>query len=411
MKNQEKSLQNYDTNNRYVSMGCRLNALESEKIVRMLTMAGAKNTIVVNTCAVTQEAEKQSKQAIRKLARENPDATIFITGCGATRAVEEYAALPNVARVITNADKMNLSAYGLDFTPNTQFCETILPVSDLSKAFVQVQNGCNHKCTYCIVSQLRGKNVAFPYEQIVKDVKDAVADGFYEIVLTGVDIAGYVLSDENCGNMFLDNVCRRLLNDVPKLARLRLSSMDPASPATSRVCDLMAENPKMLSHLHLSMQSGSDTILRAMGRRHNADMVRRIAQNKISMSWDIICGFPGETEKLFNETLDLVRELKPIHIHAFPFSARPGTAAATMENQVPRDVARARVKIISDAAQKNRMEFMKTLIGTTAEILMENNNIGRNDDDIPVRVSGAPIPARTITQVKILGVNDDYLLA
>lgn len=398
-----------EKNIKFVAMGCRLNTLEAEKIANMLSGAFAGPAIIVNTCAVTAEAERQSRQEIRKLARENPDIPLFITGCAATRAPQDYEKIPGVAAVIKNTDKMNLEAY--------KFSEFRMPSSDrntanctlknanLSKAFVQIQNGCNHSCAYCIVSKLRGKNVSFPYQQILTEVRCAVDAGFYEVVLTGVDIAGYHENGE-----FLSDLCEKLLNDVPDLKRLRLSSTDPASPQCSRIIELMARQPRMLSHMHLSMQSGSDKILAAMGRRHNAEMVRKLAANPVSFSWDIICGFPGETPELFNETLELIKELKPIHIHAFPFSPRPGTLAATMPNQIERAESKRRVKIINELASENRRQFMQAQVGRTTQLLMEQDNIGRTPDDIPVRVSGAQIQPQTIIDVKTIGIQGNYLL-
>jgi threonylcarbamoyladenosine tRNA methylthiotransferase MtaB len=195
---------------------------------------------------------------------------------------------------------------------------------------------------------------------------------------------------------------------------LRLSSVDPAVPTIRDIIEMMKIEPRFMPHLHLSMQSGSDTILRAMRRRHTADMVRdlvRIADGRVSFSWDIICGFPGETDELFAETLALVRELKPIHVHAFPYSPRPGTVAAEMDGQIPRAVSKRRVKLITDAAAENMREFMAGLVGTVQSVLVESDNMARTPDDIPVRISGAPIPAKTICDVDITGTDGDVLMS
>lgn len=397
-------------NVKFVAMGCRLNALEAEKIADMLEKASLGPAIVVNTCAVTAEAERQSKQEIRKLARKNPNIPLFITGCAATLSPTDYEKISSVAAVIKNTDKMNLKSYTaskfISENPNVNIDETSIKSVNLSKAFVQIQNGCNHNCTYCIVSKLRGKSVSFPYEQILSDVNKAVQSGFQEIVLTGVDIAGYYKD----GN-FLSDLCEKLLKDVPNLKRLRLSSMDPASPECEKIIKLMNCQSRMLSHMHLSVQSGSDKILFSMGRRHNSETIRKLMANKISFSWDIICGFPGETIQLFNETIALIKELKPIHIHAFPFSARPETLAATMSNQIQRSESKRRVKIVNDLALENRQQFMKSQIGQTLQLLMEENNIGRTVDDISVLVAGEKIPERTIADFKIIGMCKNYLLA
>lgn len=409
--------------------------VEAEKIKSMLIAAGVKNAIIVNTCAVTAEAERQSRQAIRKLARESeyartsvakfeqlggcaqakpsehPGVPLFITGCAATRAPEDYAKIPGVAAVVANKDKFNIDAYKCEVKSEIYNSTLNIQHSTLSKAFIQIQNGCNHSCAYCIVSKLRGKNVSFPYERILAETRAAALNGFTEVVLTGVDIAGY-RADGGLGDL-----CRRLLDDIPQLQRLRLSSVDPASPECAKIIELMSRDPRMLAHLHLSMQSGSDKILSAMGRRHNAEIVRKIMTPPTSyllpptFSWDIICGFPGESPELFEETCALIKELKPIHIHAFPFSPRPGTLAATMPDQVDRAESKRRVKLVNELAQQNRREFMKSQIGKTTSVLMEEKNIGRTPDDIPVKVSGAPIPSRTVRDLKIVGADKEYLLA
>ncbi len=408
--------ENKKNNIKTLSFGCRLNALESEKIQKMLS-PHMDCAIVVNTCAVTAEAERQSGQAVRRIARENPNAPIFVTGCAGTRNPELFSEIPNTA-VVHNREKLNLGAYisAMDSIPCATKTPTIAKFehheSKLSKQFVQIQNGCNHNCAYCITRALRGPSVSFKYDDILRDVKDAVANGFGEIVLTGVDIASYIQKKDD--NTFLiSDLCQALLKDEPGIKRLRLSSVDPAVPDIDRVIDLIQHEERMMPHLHFSMQSGSDTILRSMGRRHNAarvrDLVARTA-GQITFSWDIICGFPGESEKLFAETLELVRQTRPIKIHAFPFSPRPGTIAATMPEQVDRSVSKKRVKIISDLANENRAEFMRNQIGKTVQVLMEENNIARCPHDIGVRVNGDALPPRTICNIKITGVDGDYFV-
>ncbi len=370
--------------------------------------------VVVNTCAVTAEAERQCAQAVRKIARENPGATIFVTGCAATRNPKLFEKIPGVV-VIPNEKKMDLDAY-LDKIPQKN-CGNSQPEingnfdteNKFSKCFVQIQNGCNHDCTYCVTRLLRGPSVSFEYDEILKNVRAATEHGFGEIVLTGVDTASYV--QRNDGKPFLiSDLCRRLLADVPNLRRLRLSSVDPAVPAIRDIIEMMKTDNRFMPHLHLSMQSGSNTILRAMRRRHTAETVRelvKLANGRVSFSWDIICGFPGETDELFGETLALARELKPIRIHAFPFSPRPGTVAATMPNPVPRNLARARVHEITAIAAENMQEFMRTQIGTISQVLVESDNMARTPDDIPIKIIGNPIPPRTICDVRITDMNSD----
>lgn len=408
--------ENKKNNIKTLSFGCRLNTLESEKIQEMLS-AHLSAAIVVNTCAVTAEAERQSGQAVRKIARENPNAPIFVTGCAATRNPGLFSQITNTITV-PNSEKLHLAAY-LDGLA-TASCDIKSPQisrfnhtdSRLSKQFVQIQNGCNHSCAYCITRALRGPSVSFEYKGILSDVVAAVQNGFSEIVLTGIDIASYV-KKQGDKVFLLSDLCRCLLRDVPQIQRLRLSSVDPAVPDVANIIDLILSEPRMMPHMHFSMQSGSDTILRSMGRRHNAEMVRNLvkrANGKITFSWDIICGFPGESDDLFQETLELVNETKPIKIHAFPFSPRPGTPAAVMPNQIDRSVSKGRVHIIDDAANKNRIDFMQTQIGKTVSVLAEQNNIARCPHDIPVKIQGADIVSRQIYEVKITGVQDDYFI-
>lgn len=400
--------ENTKNNIKTLSFGCRLNALESEKIQNMLAQH-INTAIVVNTCAVTAEAERQSGQAVRRIARENPNAPIFVTGCAATRNPDLFQNIPNTT-TIHNQDKMKLDSYLGQKTPDNPHIDSFRQTdSRLSKQFVQIQNGCNHNCAYCITRQLRGRAISFDYADILADVKNAVSNGFGEIVLTGVDLASYVHKDGSqvC---LISNLCKKLLTDVPEIQRLRLSSVDPAVPDIDNVIDLILSDTRMMPHLHFSMQSGSDTILKSMGRRHTAQRVRDLVKRgmgRVTFSWDIICGFPGETDALFQETLDLVRETRPIKIHAFPFSPRPGTPAAIMPEQVNRATSKERVRIINDLANKNRTEFMQAQVGKTVQVLIEENNVARCPHDIGVKVGGCAISARTICNVLLTDIDGD----
>lgn len=399
-----------------LSFGCRLNAVECEKISALLSGV-VDDAILVNTCSVTAEAERQCAQTVRKLSRENPNVAIFVTGCGATRNPKLFSSISR-AFVIDNTDKMNLQVYvaalkSANFDPKTSKTDVFKSnEARLSKKFIQVQNGCNHDCTYCITRFLRGPNVSYPYEEIFADARAAIEKGFYEIVLTGVDTASY-LRRENGRLFMLSDLCAALLRDVPEMQHLRLSSIDPASPEVPKIIELMKQDSRFMPHLHLSMQSGSDTVLRAMRRRHNADKLRelvRLSDGVVSFSADIICGFPGETEELFNETADVVREMGLINVHAFPFSPRPGTVAATMPNQVNRAESKKRVKIIYDIVTQNRAKFMQSQIGKTVSVLVEENNTGRTPDDIDIKITGTSIPNKTICNVKITGIENNVFV-
>lgn len=405
--------ENNKNNIQTITFGCRLNAVESEKIAEMLSDVVSR-AIVINTCAVTAEAERQSAQYVRRVARENPNTPILITGCAATHDARTFDKMPNV-RVIPNTEKMIRGAYiraiaDFDFSMPAKI-HVANPDQPMSKQFIQIQNGCNHDCTYCITRILRGPSISFEYDDILSDVRAAIKNGYSEIVLTGVDSASYHKFYD--GKPFLiSDLCRRLLIDAPEIKRLRLSSMDPASPEIYKIIDLIHENPRMMPHLHLSMQSGSNTILHAMRRRHTTNMVRDIVAHAtgISFSWDIICGFPGESDKLFDETLNLVMETKPIKIHAFPFSPRPGTPAAIMPNQVPKPVAKQRVRSIANAATCNRKEFMNACLGQNVSVLVEEKNYGRTPHDITVNILGGSIPNRTICDCKIVGIDGEKFL-
>ena len=402
--------ENNKNNIKTITFGCRLNAIESEKIAQMIANV-IPRAVVVNTCAVTGEAERQSAQYVRRVARENPNTPILITGCAATHDTRAYDKIPN-ARVINNNDKMNCDAYirataCFDFNKDATLCISN-PDTPMSKQFIQIQNGCNHDCTYCITRLLRGPSISFEYNDILADVHRAIENGYSEIVLTGVDSASYH-KIYNGRPFLISDLCRKLLADVPEIRRLRLSSMDPASPEIYKIINLIHENPRMMPHMHLSMQSGSDAILRAMRRRHTNAMVRDIVAHAhdITFSWDIICGFPGETDELFNETMQLVLDTKPIKIHAFPFSPRPDTPAATMPNQIPKPIAKQRVHTITNAATHNRKCLMNTQLGHTTSILVEQNNHGRTPHDISVNILGEPIPNRTICNCKIIGIDGE----
>ena len=399
-----------------LSFGCRLNALECEKISAMLS--GVVDTaILVNTCSVTGEAERQCAQTVRRLSRENPNVVIFVTGCGATRNPKLFSDIPH-AFVIDNADKMNLQSYvnaieKADFNVSKSKIDAFHSnEAKLSKKFIRVQNGCNHGCTYCVTRLLRGPNVSYPYDEILNDAHAAIQNGFYEIVLTGVDTASYLRRDGD-KLVLLADVCENLLNDVPEMQHLRLSSIDPASPEVPKIIELMKNDARFMPHLHLSMQSGSDTILKSMRRRHDADKLReliKLSDGKVSFSADIICGFPGESEELFKETADLIREIGLINVHAFPYSPRPGTVAATMPDQVNHAISKKRVKVIYDIVAQNRAEFMQKQIGKTVSVLVEDNNVGRTPDDIDIKIDGAPIQNKTICNVKITGIENDMFV-
>ncbi|MDR0319827.1 MAG: MiaB/RimO family radical SAM methylthiotransferase [Rickettsiales bacterium] len=415
------------------SFGCRLNALEAAKIEIVASRAGLTDALIFNTCAVTGEAEAQARQAIRKAARENPGARIFVVGCGADRNPDGFAKLPNVAAVIKNADKFTPESYNP--TPPLRGSRqgeaepvggqniTIEKCGQFSKGFVQIQTGCNYACTYCIVHTLRGPARSFDYDAILAQTKQLTSSGYSEITLTGVDIASYKFPSpvmvgqgpDHPGHKSRDSgllsLIQKLLTDDPDIQRLRLSSLDPAHD-WSDLIKLMKENPRLMPHLHLSMQSGSDEILRLMARRHRiADILKLPPCGKvggfaagggsITFSVDIITGFPGETDELFQETLATLEKLRPIRIHAFPFSPRPGTPAATFPNQVPKSVAKDRVRELNALGTKFLNEFMVSQLGRPTQVLMERGGVGRTPNDIEFLFDAPEGAILTLTPTEI----------
>ncbi|MGB6344403.1 MAG: tRNA (N(6)-L-threonylcarbamoyladenosine(37)-C(2))-methylthiotransferase MtaB, partial [Xanthobacteraceae bacterium] len=346
-----------------VTFGCRLNAAESEVIRRNAERAGFSDTVVVNTCAVTAEAVRQAKQTIRALRRERPQAKIVVTGCAAQTEPATFSAMPEADGVLGNSEKLSAAgwaqaraAFDLGDAPKV-IVNDIMAVRDTaahlidafagrSRAFVQVQNGCDHRCTFCIIPFGRGNSRSVPMGAVVDDVARLVANGYGEIVLTGVDLTSY--GADLPGTPKLGTLVKQILKHVPELKRLRLSSIDSVE-ADRDLLDALATEARLMPHLHLSLQSGDDLILKRMKRRHlRADAIafcagaRRLRPD-IVFGADLIAGFPTETEAMFGETLDLVEECGLTHLHVFPFSPRPGTPAARMP-QVDRSIAKARAR-------------------------------------------------------------------
>ncbi|MBX6742235.1 MAG: tRNA (N(6)-L-threonylcarbamoyladenosine(37)-C(2))-methylthiotransferase MtaB, partial [Acetobacteraceae bacterium] len=325
-----------------LTFGCRLNTYESEAMRDLATKAGHAGTIVVNTCAVTAEAERQARQAIRSAHRKNPEARILVTGCAAQINPERWAALPGVARVIGNAEKLKPEAWALDAPPapvtdimaaTETAAHLVTDFAGRARAFVQVQQGCDHRCTFCVIPYGRGPSRSVPVGAVVEQVRILVERGYREVVLTGVDITSY--GPDLPGQPTLGQMVRRLLALVPELPRLRLSSLDPVE-MDEDLWRLIAEEPRLMPHLHLSLQHGADLILKRMKRRHlraDALAVARRARSlrpDIVFGADLIAGFPTETEDQFRQMLELVAEMELTFLHVFPYSERPGTPAARM---------------------------------------------------------------------------------
>ena len=401
-----------------LTFGCRLNAYESE-VMRGLS-AAATDTVIVNTCAVTAEAERQARQAIRKVARERPGARIVVTGCAAQIDPASWASMPNVDRVLGNDDKLKpeswLPGAGSAVSDIMAARETaahlVTEFASRARAFVQVQQGCDHRCTFCIIPFGRGPNRSVPIGVIADQVRTLVASGYREVVLTGVDVASY--GPDLPGAPSLGQMIRRLLLAVPELPRLRLSSIDPAA-IDDDLWRLIAEEPRLMPHLHLSLQAGSDLILKRMRRRHlragALQVVHRARDLRpgIAIGADLIAGFPTETDELFDETLRFVSEAALPYLHVFPYSERPGTPAARMPS-VPKPVRKQRAAALREAGAAEAGRFFAAQIGRTVSLLTEANQTGHTEHFAPVRLTQPTEPGRLLS-ARVTGATGETLLA
>src|SRR5258707_8255101 len=366
-----------------ITFGCRLNAFESEVIRRAAATAGLTEAVIVNTCAVTAEAERQARQAIRQARRRRPGATIIVTGCAAEIAPERYAALPEVDRVLGNQAKLQPQSYLPDGLAPASAMETAEHLVDgfegKSRAFLQVQQGCDHRCTFCIIPYARGASRSVPMGVIAGQARRLVEAGYREIALTGVDLTAY--GADLPGKPSLGQMARRLLTTVPELERLRLSSLDPAE-IDAELWRLLADEKRLMPHLHLSLQAGDDLILKRMKRRHlrgdaiNAARRARVLRPELALGADLIAGFPTETEEMFGRSLDLIGECGLAFVHVFPYSPRPGTPAARMP-QLPGPIIKERAARLRQAAGAALAAELSSRIGSETDVLIERPGIGR----------------------------------
>ena len=391
-----------------VTFGCRLNAFESEVIAREVEHAGLTQTIVINSCAVTNEAVAQARQSIRRLKRERPGARIVVTGCAAQTQPQMFADMNEVDRVIGNDDKMRGDAWRAARTAFEFDTDQKIAVSDimavkemaphlvdgfqggLPRAFVQVQNGCDHRCTFCIIPFGRGNSRSVPMGAVVEQVRILVERGHAEIVLTGVDLTSY--GADLPGAPKLGQLTKNILRHVPELKRLRISSIDSIE-ADRDLLDAIADDDRLMPHLHLSLQSGDDLILKRMKRRHSRQHaiefcaeVRRLRPD-IALGADIIAGFPTETEAMFARSLDLVEECGLTFLHVFPYSPRPGTPAARMP-QVAGQVIKERAKRLRAAGEAALRMRLASEVGAVREVLIESGTQGRTEHFLPVGIGG-----------------------
>lgn len=414
-----------------INFGCRLNAYESEVMKQKAESAGlgelSGGAVLINTCAVTAEAVRQAKQRIRRARRENPEARIIVTGCAAQTEPETFADMSEVDLIIGNEDKLHAHSYRAlpDFGVNDlervrvndimSVKETALHMIDgmggRVRAFVQVQNGCDHRCTFCIIPFGRGNSRSVPMGEVVEQIRRLVDTGHREIVITGVDITSY--GGDLPGKTKLGSLIQTILSEIPELPRLRLSSIDSIE-VDEPLMEAIASEPRLMPHLHLSIQSGDNMILKRMKRRHLREhtiefchMVRSL-RPEIVFGADLIAGFPTETDEMFKSTLNIIEECGLTFVHAFPYSARKGTPAARMP-QLPQDIVKQRAKKLRQAANIRLHSYMEKQAGTVHRVLVEPGQTGRNEQYVSVENLLGKIGE--IAEVKIGGHNGKSLVA
>ena len=418
-----------------LTFGCRLNTYESEVIRRHAVAAGLADVVVVNTCAVTAEAERQARQAIRRAKRERPQARIIVTGCAAQTNPGQFAAMAEVDRVIGNDDKIAGEAWiaareALARPPDFGIeAEQKIVVNDIMsvketaahlieglegrcRAYVQIQNGCDHRCTFCIIPFGRGNSRSVPMGEVVTQVRRLADNGYREVVLTGVDLTSY--GTDLPGAPKLGTLVRQILRHVRTLARLRLSSLDCVE-IDDELFAAFAEEPRLMPHLHLSLQAGDDLILKRMKRRHSraaavalCERLRRLRPGMV-FGADIIAGFPTEDEAMFARSLDLVGDCGLTYLHVFPYSPRPGTPAARMP-QVPREIAKDRARRLREAGDAALRRYLDGEIGARRSVLTETNDSGRSEHFTAVRFD-RPVEPGIVVDAEVIGHDGRRLIA
>jgi threonylcarbamoyladenosine tRNA methylthiotransferase MtaB len=405
-----------------ISMGCRLNLAESNALAEQLD--GADDLIVINSCAVTNEAVRQTRQAVRQARKRRPGARIIVTGCAAQVDPESFAAMPEVTSVLGNAEKQRPDLF-LERSRNSDLLVSdimsvqqtaphlVTAYSGKTRAFVEVQNGCDHRCTFCIIPYGRGNSRSVPAGRVIEHIQKLVDTGFKEVVLTGVDVTSY--GHDLPGAPNLGNLVDRILKFVPDLPRLRLSSIDGVE-IDERLFDLITGEARVMPHVHLSLQSGDNMILKRMKRRHSRelaiDLVERIQSKRpeLAIGADIIAGFPTETDAMFANSLDLVRQCNIVHGHIFPYSSKYGTPAALMP-QVPVQAIKARAKALREAVALKRANWLSSLIGSTQKIAVEMGGSSGHAENFAYVKLDKLMAEGSIATAKVTDVKDGALLA
>jgi threonylcarbamoyladenosine tRNA methylthiotransferase MtaB len=405
-------------NNEIITFGCRLNIFESQVIKNNMQEANIENAIVFNTCAVTKEAERQALQAIRKAHKNHPEKQIIVTGCAAQLNPEKFAKLEGVTKVLGNTEKLNLEFYKSTqeiavsdiMEARTAEDHIVTDFEGKARAYIQIQNGCNHRCTFCTIPLARGNNRSLPIGKIVEQTKILLNQGYNEIVFTGVDISDY--GGDLPGKPSLAQLIRRTLNLVPDLPRLRLSSIDVAE-INDELIELIKNEPRLMPHIHISVQAGDNMILKRMKRRHNREQVIEFckdlyqARPGIAFGADIIAGFPTETDEMFLNSKNLLEEIGFAHLHVFPYSEREDTPASKMPQVAPA-IRKARAKILREVGAQNLKDFLQTMIGKKTTIIYEGNNQGRTENFCVVKLSEELTPGH-LYAFYIEAASDNYL--
>ncbi|GAA6191243.1 tRNA (N(6)-L-threonylcarbamoyladenosine(37)-C(2))-methylthiotransferase MtaB [Phaeobacter sp. NW0010-22] len=414
---------------KFTTLGCRLNAYETEAMKELSQQAGLENAVIVNTCAVTSEAVRKARQEIRKLRRENPEARVIVTGCAAQTEPETFAAMDEVDAVIGNTEKMQPDTWkgmAADFIGQTESVQVddIMSVTETaghlidgfgtrSRAYVQVQNGCDHRCTFCIIPYGRGNSRSVPAGVVVDQIKRLVDKGYNEVVLTGVDLTSW--GADLPAMPKLGDLVMRILKLVPDLPRLRISSIDSIE-VDENLMQAIATEQRLMPHLHLSLQHGDDLILKRMKRRHLRDDAIRFTEEakklrpEMTFGADIIAGFPTETEAHFENSMKLIQDCDLTWLHVFPYSKRPGTPAARIPQQVNGNVIKDRAARLRAIGETQVTAHLAQQIGKTHNILMENPNMGRTEQFTEVAFTTPQIEGQIVTK-PILGITGTQLTA
>ena len=417
-----------------VTFGCRLNTYESEIIKGHASDAGLDNTVIFNTCAVTAEATRQAKQSIRRMKRKNPDADIIVTGCAAQIDPKQFAEMPEVGQILGNEEKLSAQSYqDFGISKNEKVAvndimsvkktapQLIDGYEERSRAFVQVQNGCDHRCTFCIIPYGRGNSRSVPAGEVVTQIQRLVDNGYQEVIITGVDITSY--GPDLPGRSSLGTLCQKILKNVPDLKRLRLSSIDSIE-TDEALFDAITTDMRMMPHLHLSLQSGDNMILKRMKRRHTREdaieFCNAVAEKRpdVVFGADIITGFPTETEGMFENSMKMVEDCNLTYLHVFPYSERKGTPAARMP-QIDRSIRKARGAKLRALGEERLEAFLSSQVGNDVEILVEkamkdeNAILGHTEHFAPAKILGKyldNLKSGYIAKARVTGYQDGILL-